>query len=187
MRFFRTLLYCVVLLALTRQGVCAGPPKAGDTLPDLVFQNTLTPQEQEYLGVEDTPTFSLSQIGAQVILFEFFGVYCPICHDQAPDFNRLVKRLNRDAATAEAVRVVALAAGATTIEMEHARKSMKAEYPMLNDPDFSLHTILGEPKTPFTLVLRPDGRVLWSHIGRIEDSNALFDLIRGALSSGAGG
>lgn len=159
----------------------ASLPGPGDVLPPLVFQNCPRPEDRAALGVGDGPTFALADVRAGLILFEFFGVYCPVCFEQAPDFNRLVRSLSRDPATAGTVRVLALAAGATPMELEYARGEMKAAYPMCIDPDFSVHKQLGEPKTPFAMLLRPDGTVLWSHLGRIEDPGALLNLIKSKL------
>lgn len=156
-------------------------PQTGDVLPAMVFQNTLSAAERAALGVGDGPTFALSDVRASLILFEFFGVYCSVCHEQAPDFNRLVKSLGRDGATKNAVRVLSLAAGATDMELEYARKSMKAAYPMLNDLDYTLHKLLGEPKTPFALLVRPDGTVLWAHLGHIGKPGDVLNLIKSHL------
>lgn len=172
------LLLCALAAASAR---AADLPGAGDVLPPLVFQNTLSAAERAALGVGDGPTFSLSDVGASLILFEFFGVYCSVCHEQAPDFNRLVKSLGRDAKTKDAVRVLALAAGATDMELEYSREAMKAAYPMLNDPDFTVHKQLGEPKTPFAILMRPDGTVLWTHLGAIGKPGDVLNLIKSHL------
>lgn len=170
-----------LVLFLAPSAPCADLPAVGDSLGKVVLQNAKTAEERTYLGVGDGETFSLADVQAELILFEFFGVYCPICHDQAPDFNTLVKSLSRDAATKDKVKVIALAAGATDMELEFSRKQMKATYPMLNDPDFTVHKQLGEPKTPFKMLLTPDGKVLYAHLGRMADPGELFRLIKSKL------
>ncbi len=177
----RTALVLLILCLAALPAVAAELPKAGDVLPPVAFLNSLSAKERAALGVGDGPTFALADVAAGLVVFEFFGVYCPICHEQAPDFNRLAKSLGRDPATRDKVRVLALAAGATEVELESARQSMKASYPMLNDPDYSVHKLLGEPKTPFTLLVRPDGTVLWTHLGRIESPGELLKLIKSKL------
>lgn len=171
----------VLALLMTTPGLCAELPAAGDSLGDVTLPAPKGAEERAALGIGEGGSFRLTDVDAELVLFEFFGVYCPICHEQAPDFNRLVKSLGRDPATKDAVKVIALAAGATDMELEFARKEMKAKYPMLNDPDFTVHKKLGEPKTPFTLLLKPDGSVLWAHLGRIGDPGELFTLIKSKL------
>jgi len=41
-----------------------------------------------------------------------------------------------------------------------------------------LHQLLGNPRTPFNLVVTKQGRVLWAHLGIIEDMNAFLATLK---------
>lgn len=154
-------------------------PAKGDVLKP--FPMTVPPLagDQAYLGVSGE-TFTLADLKAKVIVLEFSGVYCPICHDQAPYVRKLFKRIER-AGLGEKVKLFSVAGGATQMEVDHVRGQYNAPYPIIRDPEFSVHAALSEPKTPFTMLLRPDGKVLYSHLGRIEDFDEFFQTIQSLL------
>jgi hypothetical protein len=37
---------------------------------------------------------------------------------------------------------------------------------------------LGEPRTPFNIVTTREGKVLWTHLGIIEDMNAFYATLK---------
>ncbi|MFP4071636.1 MAG: peroxiredoxin family protein [Desulfovibrionales bacterium] len=150
-------------------------PREGGAFPDIALPAPELPGDREYLGVSGD-SFSLSEVDAELILLEIIGVYCPQCHRQAPLFNRLTNRLHRSEATAGRVKVLAFASGATPMEMEYLRTQFQATYPLVYEPDFTIHKKLGEPLTPFTMLIR-DGTVVYDHLGVIEDMNALYTRI----------
>lgn len=96
--------------------------------------------------------------------------------------NRFHQRVRKNPRLAEKVRFLALAVGATDKEAEVLRGQFKHDFPILNDPDFKAHKLLGEPKTPFTLIVRVKTReILWTHLGRIEDYDGLAGRLEEAL------
>ena len=62
--------------------------------------------------------------------------------------------------------------------MEHLRRGGSYEYPIVQDEKFTVHKLLGEPRTPFTMLLGKDGTVLYTHLGVIEDTDAFFQIIQ---------
>ena len=75
------------------------------------------------------------------------------------------------------VKMLGMAAGATKEEMEYLRESGVYKFPVASDPDYAAHKLLGEPKTPFTMLLDAKGKVLYAHLGIVEDVNALYEQI----------
>lgn len=174
---FRPVAAALTLLAvLAWAGPCAAAdlPQAGDTLPALRFQAPDQPGDGEYLGLGSNRPFALSEVDADLIMLEIVGVYCPVCFEQAPTINSLFKQLVRDAALGSKVKLLGLASGVTPMEIQAMRDSQKARYPVIGDPEFKLHEMLGSPKTPFTILARPDGTVLYTHLGAIQDRNAFL-------------
>jgi peroxiredoxin len=168
------------VLALAAPGACAELPDAGDTLAPFPIVAPPAQADRDYLGLGGGETFTLADVKAELIVLEFSGVYCPICHEQAPGVRSLFKRLQR-AGLSGRVKLFSVAGGSTQMEVDQVHGLYKAEYPILCDPDFAVHAALNEPKTPFTMVLRPDGSVLWAHLGRIDDFDGFFKTIQSLL------
>jgi hypothetical protein len=45
------------------------------------------------------------------------------------------------------------------------------------DPKFDFHKLVGEPRTPFILLIGPNGKVLYTHLGVIEDVEPFLKVI----------
>ncbi|QLA16498.1 peroxiredoxin family protein [Desulfolutivibrio sulfoxidireducens] len=153
------------------------PPREGDVLPDFTLVSPESPEDRTALGLSDAATFKLGDVDASCLLFEVIGVYCPECHKQAPLFGKLHARLAKDQNLSGRVKMLAMAAGATTKELEYLLK--RGEYPfcVVNDPEYVAHKALGEPKTPFTMIVDRQGRVLFVHLGVITDMGGFFRTI----------
>ncbi len=73
--------------------------------------------------------------------------------------------------------MLALAAGGNETEIAYLYEQVRYSFPIVADPNFDVHKLLGEPRTPFTLLLDPGGKVLYTHMGVIENIDALLKLI----------
>jgi len=156
-------------------GVAAAElPRVGDTLPAFTLPAPGSAEDRAALGLTDNPAFGLGDVDGQCILFEVIGVYCVECHKQAPVFSRLHARLAKDATLAGRVKMLAMAAGATEKEVEYLRAKGNYPFVVVNDPDYAAHKILGEPKTPFTMIVTREGKVLFAHLGVIADTASLY-------------
>ena len=168
----------LTILAATAPVLRAEPPKVGTVLPQgLVLSAPIGAEERNYLGCGDGGTFKLSAVKADFLIVEVVGVYCPQCHIQAPLFDKFHARLTNDSDLSRKVKMLGLAAGATKEEMEYLRGSGVYKYPVAWDPDFAAHKLLGEPKTPFTMVVDSKGKVLFAQMGIIEDMNAFYEQV----------
>lgn len=127
---------------------------------------------------ENVP-FSLADMPTPYALIEIIGVYCAVCHRQAPDLIRLWKRL-RKSRLDKRITVVGIAAGATAMEVEFVRKK-EYPFPIVPDTKFTIYNALGDPKTPFTMIVDRQGRVLYAHQGIIPDFKAFFKTIQGLV------
>lgn len=173
------LLCLLVFLTLTVPALGA-PPAAGDRLADLILPTPRDPGAREQLGLQDRETFTLSDLKADLILLEVVGIYCPFCVKQVPGFRNLYGRLNKGRLKGR-VAMVALAAGATDAEVRKFVSTGQYLYPVLSDCDYIAHKQLGEPLTPFTMICRPDGTILYAHLGVIDDIDGLYRQIKGFL------
>jgi len=154
----------------------ASLPQKGSVLPPLRFSVPFLSEDQEYLTVKP-PTFTIEDVACKVLLVEVIGVYCPACYQQLPLFNTLVDRI-RKGSLRNKVKMMAVAAGGTVMEVEFLRKDGQYRYPIVHDEKFTIHRALGEPRTPFTMLVNKNGRVLYSHVGVISDIDDFYASIK---------
>ncbi len=173
------LLCLVVFLALAAPA--QGEPLAvGDRIPTLALVAPQDPAVQEQLGVRGKETFALADLKVDLIFLEVIGIYCPFCVKQSPGFKTLHGRLNKGKLKGR-VAMLGLAAGGTDEEVRKLVATGQYLFPVVGDPDFAAHKLLGEPLTPYTMVCRPDGTILYAHLGVIDDIDGLYQQIKGFL------
>jgi peroxiredoxin len=176
--FWQLTFFCAVLsISVPLAG--AGTPKPGDVLPAFALPAPSAEADRAYLGIKG-PQFTLSEVAGRITLLEILGVYCPLCHEQAPLFHALFARLaKRD--LKDQVKMLGIAAGATDMEVEMIRKEWKINHPVTSDEKFTVHKLLGEPKTPCTLLIDKNNRVLYAHLGVIKDIDRFYQTIKDLL------
>ncbi len=175
MKHTRTLMTILTIMLLAAPAA-AKPPAPGDTLPDFTMPPLAVAQDRTTLGLQTNAPFSLADIDAPYVLVEIIGVYCPICHEQAPSLTRLHKRLKKNRLDGK-IKMLGIAAGGTPMEVKHIRKQ-DYRFPVAHDTDFKIYNALSKPRTPFTLIVDKQGKVLYTHRGKIPKINALFKKIK---------
>lgn len=165
---------CSLLSPIAAQS--AGLPQKGGTLPVFQLPVPVSENDQKYLGINGQ-VFQLKDVQCQVLLVEILGAYCPLCYQQAPLFSKLFARINKRN-LGDRVKMLGVAIGATPMEVEQLRKNGSYEFPIVQDESFAIHKLLGEPRTPFTMLIGKDGKVLYAHLGVIEDVDAFFQVIQ---------
>jgi hypothetical protein len=160
----------LIFLTLFVGTIWAGTlPKTGSELPPIRLEAPSGKQELRYLGLGPGKSFSLPMVESQLVLIEIIGVYCPECHTQAPFFNQLFYRIQKDGELAKKVKMIAIAVGATPTEVNYLKKEHQIPFPIIKDQHFVIHKQLGEPRTPFTMLVAKNQKVLFSHLGVIGD------------------
>ena len=160
----------------------AAVPRKGASMPALRLSAPATQKDCDYLGVAAGKPFGLDDVNADFLVLEIIGVYCPQCHRQRPHINRLFHRVQKNAGLAEKVKFLGIAVGASAMEAAYLVRDTRIPYPIVTDESFTVHRQLGEPRTPFNLVISREGAVLWDHLGIIADMEAFY----GTLTSLAG-
>lgn len=157
-------------------------PEEGGIMPEIEFPAPFEPTARQALGLPaDARDFQISDFKTDLILVEIIGVYCPVCFKQAPGLNDLYSRLNRGRVKGR-VTMFALAAGGSDNEIKPLVQSGQYTFPIVNDINFTAHKLLGEPKTPFLIVCRPDGSILHTHLGMIGDIDGFYTKIKSFLT-----
>ena len=179
---FISLLLWLCLLRLSFPAFAGEPPQNGTYFPELSIQSPESDADRDYLGIGNSQTFALRELHCSLTLVEILGVYCPQCHAQAPLFNKLFSKIQGDEVLSKKIKMLGLAIGATPFEIEYLRNQFEISFPVLSDPKFEIHKMLGEPRTPLTLIVSSDGRICFAHLGVIKDIETLFldlkDLLR---------
>ncbi len=134
-------------------------------------------EARQYLELKNLSSFDISQIPAKLILIEVFSFYCPICHKQAPIANKLYKYIQQDPKLRKDIKMIAIGAGNTPKEIEVYKANFRVPFPLFSDADFQIHKKIGEPRTPFTILVTNKGKVLLTHQGVIEDLDEFIQKI----------
>jgi hypothetical protein len=155
----------------------------GDSFPELSLALTERDHDRSYLGLPAGQGFSPGQINADLVLVELLNVHCVHCQQQAPYYNELFKRIERDPATRGRIKLLGIAVGNLPEEVETFRKSYQVPFPIVADPRFVAHRALGSSATPFSIYLRQDssgrpGVVAETHLGLNTDLERVFTQLR---------
>jgi hypothetical protein len=159
----------------------ASVPSSGSRLPEFTLEAPASAEDRAYLGVGATEPFSIDQINCDLALIEIVGVYCPLCHIQMPLYNKLFYRIKKNADLYSRVKMVAVVVGATPIENSYFKKKHRIPYPVIKDAEFKIHKLLGEPRTPFIMLVSKDMKIVFTHKGIIKDMDKFLIKIRGLL------
>jgi len=153
--------------------------------PDLLFTQSLSREEQNYLGLPPKKVFSFGEITGNLILVEFLSIYCINCQRQAPIFNELYSSIERDPRLKGKVKMIGIAAGNNLNEVQIFKKAYHIPYPILSDAGFDAHTAAGSPRTPFSIWVRRDAQrnsiVVSTHLGLIESVKSALGETRAVL------
>jgi hypothetical protein len=156
----------------------AAAPREGSQMPSMRLNAPASQKACDYLGIATQKPFQLADVNSAIVMVEILGVYCPQCHRQRPHINRLYHRIQKDAAMSQKIKFVGIAVGASPMEVAYLVKESQVPYPIIADGNFDVHKRLGEPRTPFNIVTTREGKVLWTHLGIIEDMNAFYATLK---------
>jgi len=151
----------------------------------LKFQDFFPSEEQKYLGIAGKKIFTLSDIQGTVFVIEVFSTYCTTCPRDVPVINEVYSSVKNDPGLRENVRIFSIAIGNNRTEAENYKKEQKILYPVLTDYDFAAHKALGNPRVPYTLILRKTvkGRCIieYSHQGVLTSADLILDELKSCV------
>jgi len=172
-------LSCEVVLGETKPLGFAIP------FPDLRFTQSLSREEQNYLGIPPKKVFFFREITGNLILVEFLSTYCINCQRQAPIFNEVYSSIETDSRLKGKVKMIGIAAGNNLNEVQIFKKAYDIPYPILSDARFDAHIAVGSPRTPFSIWVRRDAQrnsiVVSTHLGLIDSAKSALDETRAVL------
>ena len=150
----------------------------GMILPQFKIDMPDNVDTKQYLGLKDLKSFTISQIPAKLILIEIFSFYCPICHKQAPIANKLYKFIQQNPELSKDVKMIGIGAGNNQKEIGAYKATFRVQFPLFPDPNFYIHKKLWEQRTPCTILMTKNGKVLLAHYGVMEDVDEFLRLIK---------
>jgi thiol-disulfide isomerase/thioredoxin len=150
--------------------------------PNLTFENSLSTGEKAYLGIKKKSTFSLNDINSLFILVDLTNTYCVSCKKNIKIFNEVYKKTRADKKIKEKIKVIGIAIGNNQREVEHFKNEHAIQYPIVIDPEFTVHKALGEPRVPYTMFIRRDAEgkeiIFKIHKGIFESADKLVDELK---------
>jgi thiol-disulfide isomerase/thioredoxin len=152
---------------------------SGSQLPSFTIPAPDSAQAQKYLGLASAEPFTISQIGAKIVMIEFFSALCPHCQTNAPVVNRLYKAIQDDARLAKDVKIIGIAIGNNKKQVDAFKKTYKVPFPLFLDEQYGISGPLGGVDTPTMLVLATgSSKVLACHLGVITDFDGFVKQLR---------
>lgn len=136
------------------------PPKEGSKVPFIKLHTPETLEERTYLGIEQEGFFTIPSIKADVVIVYFFSLYCRFCALQSPVINDLYYAIDKDPDLKKKIKIIGIGIGNTAMEVDAYKDETRLLFPLIPDPDFSVHKAYGEITTPhfFVVRIRGDGR-----------------------------
>ena len=157
------------------------PPKTGELLPEITLSVPEETEYQEYLGLPDKGQFTIPQIKAEVVLIEFFSMYCPYCQDEAPTVNKFYSKIENNSNLKNKIKLIGIGVGNSPYEVNVFRKKYDISFTLFSDADFSIHKLVGEVRTPYFLGVKimEDGthNIFYSKLGGLDDVDKFLSLI----------
>jgi len=180
--FFKLIL-CVTLFCFHVPGFAENNPVyIPACFPDVTFENSLSKEELGYLGIQKNSTFSFNDITGNFILVELTNTYCVSCQKNIKIFNEVYKRTLNNAELREKIKVISIAIGNNKREVDYFKNEHNILYPIIIDPEFTAHKVLGEPRVPYTMFVRRDARgellIFKIHKGVFDSADILMNEIK---------
>ncbi|MFA6055883.1 MAG: TlpA disulfide reductase family protein [Thermodesulfovibrionales bacterium] len=138
-------------------------------------------EERTYLGLTVGKKLSLKDIRCSVIIIEVFNTYCTSCPRNIPVINEVYSRSETDPKLKGKIKVISVAAGNTGEEIISYKKTHSVSYPILSDLHFTLHKALGNPRVPYTIIIKRNrqgkNKIIYTRQGIIDSPEPLLKIV----------
>jgi len=172
----------IAVLALV--ALCAVPagavPTVGDRFPAITLGVPDGAGDRNYLGISGSTTFTVRDIRADIVVVEFYNMYCPHCQADAPTTVDLFNRISRDPRLSGRVRMIGIGMGNSDYEVGIFRKKYHIPFPLFPDGDYAILNMMDIRFTPTYIVLTITGgkaTVAYVHTGRITDIGSFITIL----------
>jgi peroxiredoxin len=159
----------------------ATPLKAGEVLPEINLTTPTSSSQQAYLGLSEGDSFKVTDIKADLVIVEVFGVTCPHCNHAAPSVNKLYELIESNPDSKGKVKVIGIGVGNDSYEVAYFQKKHKVPFPLFDDEEYLVHEQIGEPGTPYFVCVKmnQDGShdIIHAQAGDFESADKFLDML----------
>jgi hypothetical protein len=181
-------LVCFSLLFIHLSGYSGtGPIGSCRYFLNLKYDDILSSSEQSYLGISQKSPFSLRDMVGTIFIIEVFSTYCTVCPKNIPVINDIFSAVEKDKVLKEKVNVLGIAIGNNAKEVNAYKNEHNILFPVLTDNNFASHKALGNPRVPYTIIIRKTERnrcaPVYTHQGILDTSDSILNLLKGNHAS----
>jgi thiol-disulfide isomerase/thioredoxin len=169
----QALLWLVFLPSLGRQQMAEVNAARAEYLAQTSNTHVGDPVPQFSLTTAEGDEFSLPGDG-KVVLINFFATWCGPCQLELPHIERIWQANKNN----EHFRLLVIGREETGDSVREYREKNGFTFPIAADPDRSVYSLFAKQSIPRTLVVAPDGRIVYSQLGFNE---ADLDELKGVL------
>jgi peroxiredoxin len=126
----------------------------GETFPDTTLQAPENLKDRSYLGLETESAFSIKDIQADMVLVAMLNIHCMPCQEEALVYNDLFEQIEADASLRDRIKILGVGVGNNETEIKAFHEEYTIRFPIVPDLQFELHAAVGEPGTPFSVLVR---------------------------------
>lgn len=148
------------------------------SFPDFTLSVPPSKEVQSYLGITFKKKSRIRDFRGDLFLIEYLNIYCVNCIRQAPILNEVFRMIEKDSKLSGRIKLIGIAAGNTSEEVNQYKKENEIPYPIFSDPNFDAHQAVGSPRTPFMIWVRKDkegrGVVVSTHLGLIDSPEKII-------------
>ena len=101
-----------------------------------------------------------------------------MCHKAAPIVNRLYNIIHDDPALNPDIKMIGIAVGNDPNQINAYRKHLRIGFPIFPDKKMKTWHLLGNPATPYLILVAKNQKVLMTHMGIIQDLDKMLKEIR---------
>ena len=139
----------LLLAGLNGGTSAAAAERTAEPMPAFELKIPAEEEHRTYLGLEqESGSFSVADIDADILLIELFSMYCPFCQEEAPLINELYELMNETVEAGPRVKIIGIGASNSSFEVDHFRTTYKVQFPMFPDQDMAIYKALSGAGTP---------------------------------------
>lgn len=173
------LIFIPLLILLVGLSGCS--PKAPEPTPEEATRVHVGDQAPAFNGhlMDGTP-FSLEAQRGKVVVLSFFATWCPPCREEIPHLESKVWTPFRGPDFV----MVAIAREHKASDLGEFITQMEMTFPVLPDPDRGIFSLFADAFIPRTLVIDPEGRVIFHGTDyKAEEFTKMVELIEATVAA----